>query len=167
VTHSLLPPDLTLQLDKTLVDLGYALVRIMLLPGRRSATLQLMAERADRTAMTVEDCETITRAISPVLDVADPIKGHYSLEVSSPGIDRPLVHLQDYDRFKGFEARLELHMPLPSGARRLKGEATGIHEEQVLFRLSTGEELTLDFHNIRQGRLILTDALIAATRQAL
>lgn len=161
--HSPLAPDLTTQLDRTLVDLGYELVRIMLFPGRRAATLQIMAERSDRAAMTVDDCEIITRAISPVLDVADPIKGHYSLEVSSPGIDRPLTRLNDFERFAGFDARVELHLPLPSGAKRLKGCALGIADETVRFRLESGEEIPLAFSNIRQAKLILTDALIAAT----
>jgi ribosome maturation factor RimP len=161
--HSPLSPDLTTQLDKTLLDLGYELVRIMLFPGRRAATLQIMAERADRAAMTVDDCETITRAISPVLDVADPIKGHYSLEVSSPGIDRPLTRLHDFARFAGFVARVELHLPLPSGAKRLKGHAVGVNGESVRFLPESGEELLLPFTNIRQAKLLLTDELIAAT----
>jgi ribosome maturation factor RimP len=161
--NSPLSPDLTTQLDKTLAGLGYELVRIMLFPGRRAATLQIMAERADRAAMTVDDCETITRAISPVLDVADPIKGHYSLEVSSPGIDRPLTRLADFARFAGFEARVELHLALPSGSKRLKGCALGVESDTIPFRLTTGETVQLAFGNIRQAKLILTDELIAAT----
>ena len=164
--HSPLSPDLTTQLDKTLIDLGYELVRVMLFPGRSNATLQIMAERIDRATMTVEDCEIITRAISPVLDIADPIKGHYSLEVSSPGIDRPLTRLDDFARFAGFEARVELHLALPSGSKRLKGSALKVEGETVLFRLTTGEDIPLAFANIRQAKLVLTDELIAATAAA-
>jgi ribosome maturation factor RimP len=122
-----------------------------------------MAERIDRAAMTVDDCEIITRALSPVLDIADPIKSQYSLEVSSPGIDRPLTRLEDFSRFAGFEARVELHLALPSGSKRLKGCVVRVEGDTVFFCLTTGEEIPLAFTNIRQAKLLLTDELIAAT----
>src|SRR5438132_520582 len=103
-------------IEPSLDAMGYRLVRIALL-GARRATLQIMAERRDEAAMSVEDCAEISRSISALLDVADPIAGAYDLEVSSPGIDRPLVRPEDYDRLAGFEAKIELSEPL-SGRKR-------------------------------------------------
>ena len=98
--------------------MGYELVRADLRSGRRRI-LQIMVERADRIEMTVDDCASVSRAISALLDVEDPIRGTYNLEVSSPGIDRPLVRLSDYDRFSGFEAKIELEQPV-DGRKRLR-----------------------------------------------
>src|SRR4051812_41161005 len=99
--------------------MGYRLVRVAVLGAGRT-TLQIMAERRDDAPMTVDDCAAISRAVSALLDVADPIASAYTLEVSSPGIDRPLVRPEDYDRFAGFEARIELSQPV-SGRKRLRG----------------------------------------------
>src|ERR1700733_3615351 len=102
----------------------YELVRVQLTPGGRYLTLQVMAERADRKPMTVNDCVKISSAISPRLDEADPLAGHYTLEISSPGIERPLVRLADYERFTGQMAAIELAAPLngeASGQKRFKG----------------------------------------------
>ena len=106
--------------------MGYRLVRVMITSGRR-ATLQVMAEPFDDRPMTVEDCAEISRSVSALLDVADPIAGAYMLEVSSPGIDRPLVRPEDYDRFSGFEARIELARPL-EGRKRFRGRLLGLAE---------------------------------------
>src|SRR6202043_3726304 len=94
-------------IEPSLEAMGYRLVRVVITSGRRP-TLQVMAERRDDQPMTVEDCAQISRSVSAILDVADPIAGAYMLEISSPGIDRPLVRAEDYDRFTGFEANTEL-----------------------------------------------------------
>ncbi len=112
-------------IEPSLEAMGYRLVRVAL-TGSQRPTLQVMAERGDEAAMSVEDCAEISRSISALLDVADPIAGTYTLEVSSPGIDRPLVRPEDYDRFAGFAARIELHEPL-DGRKRFHGRLLGTH----------------------------------------
>src|SRR6516164_3227845 len=104
--------------------MGYELVRVQFAGGDRRPTLQIMAERADRRPMAVEDCAEISRMLSAVLDVEDPVQGAYVLEVSSPGIDRPLLRQADYERFSGFEARIELSRPM-EGRRRYRGRLAG------------------------------------------
>lgn len=139
--------------------MGYRLVRVVITSGRRP-TLQVMAERVDDRPMTVEDCAKISYSVSPLLDVADPIAGAYMLEVSSPGIDRPLVRREDYDRFSGFEARVELARPI-DGRKRFRGRLLGTAGST--FRLATeiGEtELPLDA--VARAKLVLTEDLIAA-----
>src|SRR5258708_25130091 len=111
-------------LAPVLEALGYGIVRVQLHSGRR-ATLQIMAERRDGAAMSVDDCAQISRAASALLDVEDPITGAYDLEVSSPGIDRPLTRLQDFERFAGFEAKLETDRLL-DGRRRFRGRILGV-----------------------------------------
>src|ERR1700687_93581 len=117
--------------------MGYRVVRVAL-TGTGRPTLQVMAERRDDASMTVEDCAEISRSISALLDVADPIAGAYMLEVSSPGIDRPLVRPEDYDRFAGFEARIELNAPL-DGRKRFPGRALGRALEHVRLAGEAGE----------------------------
>src|SRR5688572_12265936 len=104
----------------TLTGMGYELVRVTISGGRNNQTLQIMAERADNKPMTVEDCETISHTVSAQLDVSDPIASAYTLEVSSPGIDRPLTRLKDFARFAGHEAKVQLLQPL-EGRRNFRG----------------------------------------------
>ena len=140
--------------------MGYRVVRVTFTGGKR-ATLQVMAERADDAAMTVEDCAQLSRHISALLDVADPIASSYLLEVSSPGIDRPLVRPEDYARFAGFEAKLELN-GLHDGRRRFRGRIVGFEGDAV--KMALGDEtVALPFREIARARLVLTDALLAAT----
>jgi ribosome maturation factor RimP len=145
-------------IEPSLEAMGYRLVRVSLTSTRR-ATLQIMAERLDDAAMTVDDCAQISRSISAVLDVADPIAGAYTLEVSSPGIDRPLVRPEDYDRFAGFEARIDLNAPF-EGRKRFRGRVLGRNGEYVRLVAETGEVM-LPFADIARAKLILTDDLIA------
>jgi ribosome maturation factor RimP len=146
-------------IEPSLATMGYRLVRV-LLTGGRQATLQVMAERLDETSMTVDDCADISRSISAILDVADPIPGAYSLEVSSPGIDRPLVRPEDYDRFAGFEARVELSSPV-DGRRRFRGRLVGTADGAVRLKTAQGEA-RLPLAAIARAKLVLTDDLIAA-----
>jgi ribosome maturation factor RimP len=111
--------------------------------------------------MTVEDCAQISDSVSVILDVADPIAGAYMLEISSPGIDRPLVRAEDYDRFSGFEARIELAQPI-EGRKRFRGRLLGTSAGNVRLATETGE-VNLPFADVARAKLVLTDDLIAAT----
>jgi ribosome maturation factor RimP len=143
--------------EPTVTGLGFDLVRIRLMGGRRPV-LQIMAERPDG-GIEVEDCARISRAVSAVLDVADPIGGEYTLEVSSPGIDRPLTRLKDFERWDGYEARVETSEPI-DGRRRFKGMLEGVADGEVLLAIAEGT-IGLDFGLIADAKLVLTDALIA------
>lgn len=149
-------------IEPSLSAMGYRLVRVALTGGRRP-TLQIMAERLDETAMSVEDCAEISRSLSALLDVADPIAGSYALEISSPGIDRPLVRAEDYDRFAGFEARIELTAPL-AGRRRFRGRLLGTGGGEVRLMTEAGE-VRLPFSAVHRARLVLNDELIAAAQR--
>jgi ribosome maturation factor RimP len=122
-----------------------------------------MAERGDDQPMTVEDCAQISHSVSAMLDVADPIAGAYMLEISSPGIDRPLVRTEDYDRFSGFEARIELARPI-EGRKRFRGRLLGTSAGNVRLATETGE-VNLPFAEVARAKLVLTDDLIDATRR--
>jgi ribosome maturation factor RimP len=144
-------------------DLGYRLVRVRL-SGLRRKTLQIMAERVSDGLMALEDCEALSRALSPVLEANDPIQGAYALEVSSPGIDRPLVQLEDFTRFHGHMARLETSQMI-DGRRRFKGAIAGVEGEAVLLAIETGAA-RIPFPWIITARLELTDELIAQDLRA-
>jgi ribosome maturation factor RimP len=148
--------------EPVLAQLGYRLVRVRV-SGSAGCTVQIMAERPDG-AMAIEDCEAASRALSPVLDVADPIEGPYRLELSSPGIDRPLVRRSDFDRYAGHTAHVEMNVPI-DGRRRFRGELLGSEGETVRLRCETaaGEpaDVLLPIDDIMEARLVLTDALIA------
>jgi len=153
--------EITRMIEPSLEAMGYRAVRIAFI-GARGATLQVMAERIDESAMTVEDCAEISRAVSALLDVADPIAGAYALEVSSPGIDRPLVRPEDYERFTGFEARIELARPL-DGRKRFRGRLLGRTPSGARLLAETGEVM-LPFEVIARAKLVLSDELIAAAQ---
>jgi ribosome maturation factor RimP len=145
----------------TLTHLGYELVRVQV-SGKERPTVQVMADRADGALFRVEDCEAISHAIGAVLDVADPIKGEWDLEVSSAGIDRPLTRAKDWNRFAGHVATLELAIP-QDGRKRFRGVALGADADVARLRLDDGTELAFPRTNIRKAKLVLTDELIAAT----
>ena len=148
-------------LEPSLAAMGYRLVRVQMSGGRRP-TLQVMAERLDDAAMTVDDCADISRSVSAILDVADPIPGAYSLEVSSPGIDRPLTRREDYDRFVGYEARVELAGPV-DGRKRFKGKVLGRAGDEIRMAVEEGgtlAEVALPFAAIAKAKLVLTDELL-------
>jgi ribosome maturation factor RimP len=137
---------------------GYRLVRLRLLSGKRK-TLQIMAERADGL-MDVDDCAKLSRALSEYLDShEDVVEGEYTLEVSSPGIDRPLTRLTDYARWSGHDARLELVAPDANGRKRFKGKLLGLEGSDVALDVD-GTRVCLPFGAIAEAKLVLTDALI-------
>ena len=123
-----------------------------------------MAEPTEQRVMSVEDCARVSRAISAILDVEDPISGAYSLEVSSPGIDRPLTRPKDYDRYAGHEAKIETNEPV-DGRKRFKGVLKGLAGEAVKLE-SDGEVISLPLTEIAKAKLVLTDALIKAHQAA-
>lgn len=143
--------------------LGLALVRVKMNGGRSDPTLQVMAERPDTRQLDLSDCEALSRRISDVLDQHDPIEEAYRLEVSSPGIDRPLTRLADFDDWAGFDARVRLVDKI-EGRKHLDGRILGTDGSTVRFALSKDAgEFATDMSTIASAKLILTDALIKAT----
>ncbi|MEX0364522.1 ribosome maturation factor RimP [Ruegeria sp. HKCCD8929] len=137
-------------------DMGYELVRIRLMSGKQT-TLQIMADKPEG-GIEVDDCAEISNAVSATLDVEDPILDAYTLEVSSPGIDRPLTRLKDFDMFEGYEAKLETD-ELIDGRRRFKGELAGVEGDEVLINIPEGT-IGLKFEWLSDAKLVLTDDLI-------
>tara|TARA_B100000315_G_scaffold117765_1_gene107993 strand:+ start:4293 stop:4790 length:498 start_codon:yes stop_codon:yes gene_type:complete len=150
-------------ISPALESMGYELVRVQL-SGDKRKTLQIMAERADGTDMTVDDCAAISKEISALLDVDDPIREAYSLEVSSPGIDRPLVRLKDFETYAGFEARVDMNF-LVEGRKKFKGKLLGIEDDKVSIRVKE-ETYALPFDDIRRAKLLLTKELLNAAAQS-
>jgi ribosome maturation factor RimP len=152
---------LTALIEPEVEALGYALVRVAMIGGTTDPTLQVMAERPETRQLELGDCETISRRISELLDEKDPIEGAYRLEVSSPGIDRPLTRLKDYADWAGHEARLKFENPI-DGSRQVSGVIEGVDGDMV--RISTTKGLReVPFESIASAKLLLTDALIKAT----
>ena len=143
-------------------DLGYELVRLRLMSGKQTI-LQIMAERPEG-GIEVDDCAKISTEVSAILDVDDPIDGEYALEVSSPGIDRPLTRLKDFDTFEGYEAKIETN-ELIDGQRRFKGELRGTQDGEVLVEIQQGI-IGLEFDWLSDAKLVLTDELIAESLKA-
>ncbi len=150
--------------EPVLSGLGYRLVRVRI-SGAAGCTLQIMAERPDGT-MTIEDCEIASRALSPVLDIADPIESSYRLEISSPGIDRPLVRRSDFDRYAGHVAQVEMAI-LIDGRRRFRGTLLGSDGDNVRLHCdglpAESAVVSLRIEDMSEARLVLTDALVSET----
>ncbi len=153
---------------------GFRLVRLRLMGGN-TKTLQIMAERPDGS-MNVEDCATLARALQDFLEQESPIEGDFELEVSSPGIDRPLTRLTDFARWAGHEVKLELHTPIMSvgesqsdqsnkGRKRFRGQLLGLDGQDVTID-SQNQRLNIPFGQIAEAKLVLTDALIAEDLKA-
>ena len=156
-------------IDPIAEAMGYEVIRIALQNSgggearKQEMTLQIMAERSDGT-MVVEDCANLSREISVILDVEDPISGEYVLEVSTPGIDRPLTRRKDFENYAGYEAKIELSVP-ENGRRRFKGLLQGLTGDLIKIDVD-GEVFEVDFNNINRSKLVLTDELLtAASRQ--
>jgi ribosome maturation factor RimP len=148
--------------EPVLASLGYRLVRVRI-SAFSGCTVQIMAEKPNGT-MAIEDCEAASRALSPVLDVTDPVEGPYQLEISSPGIDRPLVRRSDFDRYAGYVAQLEMAVPI-DGRKRFRGELGGTAGDCARIRYEaagdTSAEILLRIDDMAEARLVLTDTLIA------
>ncbi len=152
-------------LDPVAEASGYEIVRLRLMGGDHARRLQIMAEDSDGS-MVVEDCARLARALSSVMDAADPIAGEYTLEVSSPGIDRPLTRLKDFVAWEGFEARLEIDR-IAEGRKRFKGELAGVDGDLVAINLDgEAETAMLPFTWLTDAKLVVNDALMAAGARA-
>ena len=149
-------------INPTIDKLGFEIVRIEVL-GEMHPCVQIMAERRDQTGMIVDDCAQISRAVSSILDVEDPITNAYTLEVSSPGMDRPLVKREHFERFAGVEIRLEKRGQ-GDEQRRYRGNLKGIEGDDVVL-LIKGEEIIIPFVDVQKARVVITDALIAAAKE--
>ncbi|MFA6123528.1 MAG: ribosome maturation protein RimP [Sphingomonas sp.] len=161
-------PDLTALIAPEAAALGFDLVRVKLFGGKGDLTLQVMAERPDTRQLTIEDCADLSRRISDVLDALeaegrDPITEEYRLEVSSPGIDRPLTRLKDFADWTGHEARIVLAAPI-EGRKVLTGLLKGVTDDRITIYVQKHGEIELSFAQVGTAKLLLTDALIAATR---
>lgn len=154
--------ELTRLIEPEARALGFDLVRVQMIGGASDPTLQVMAERPDTRQLTIDDCADLSRRLSDMLDAADPIDGAYRLEVSSPGIDRPLTRLKDYADWAGHEARVTLAEPIEA-RKQFTGALSGTDGETVLMTLKDGTTARLPFAGIRTAKLVLTDRLIAAT----
>jgi len=156
-------------IDPVAESLGLAVVRVRLMGGTLRRRLQIMAERKSDHDISVEECARLSRAVSEVFDAADPIAGEYLLEVSSPGIDRPLTRLMDFDLFEGYEARLETDR-MVEGRKRFKGIVAGVEGDHVAIDLDGEEDTALiPFEWLADAKLVLTDELLkrgAALRAA-
>jgi ribosome maturation factor RimP len=155
--------------EPVIEQLGYRLVRVKV-SGADGCTVQIMAERPDGT-MAVEDCEAVSRALSPVFDMADPIERAYRLEISSPGIDRPLVRKSDFDRYAGNLVKIETEIPI-DGRKRFRGQLLGTQGEAARLRQDDGKdgaeaagpaEVLLPIGEMSEARLVLTDELVRQT----
>jgi ribosome maturation factor RimP len=147
-------------------EAGFALLRVTLggaQASSKSNTLQIMAEHIDGREINVGECATLSRALSVLLDEKDPVAGEYMLEVSSPGIDRPLTRLQDFQRWAGFEARLETAEAI-NGQKRFHGAIAGVDGNEILLKTEQ-ETIRLPYPALSRAKLVLNDHLLTATRK--
>lgn len=145
--------------------MGYEIVRVMMVGvGSGKPTLQIMAERPDGS-MPLDDCSRLSQAVSAILDVENVLDEAYYLEVSSPGIDRPLTRLKDFDRYKGFEAKVEIE-PALAGRKKFKGRLQGLEQDTaVSLKTEEGEVFAIPFEHIQKAKLTLNDELLKAAQQ--
>jgi ribosome maturation factor RimP len=157
-----LEQKLTRLVEPVIADLGFSLVTIKILGEAAGMVVQIMAENPETRKLPIEACASISRAVSAAMDVEDPINGRYTLEVSSPGIDRPLTRLTDFETYKGYEAKLESDMPAENGQRKFRGRLQGLDGEQVMIVTEQGEA-KIPYSALTRAKLVLTDELIKAT----
>ena len=150
-------------IEPAIGEMGFNIVRVRI-SGKKKLSMQVMVEHQDGQGMMVDDCAAVSRAISALLDVEDPIDAPYTLEVSSPGIDRPLVRVGDFQRFQGFQAKIETTRPF-DGRRRFKGVLLGVDGDTVRMMVD-GEEVDFSHPDIHKAKLILTDDLITAAEES-
>ena len=147
-------------IEETATSLGFELIRVTF-GGGRTQTLQIMAERPDGT-MLVDDCARLSREVSALLDVEDPVTGEYMLEVSSPGIDRPLTRAKDFVRWAGFDFKIEQRTGNEDGRRRFKGRLNSLEDGIIHMTTVEGEELALPYEDMLKAKLLLSDELLKA-----
>ena len=149
-------------LEPVINDMGYDVVRMITI-GNVNSTLQIMIERKDRKNIIVDDCADVSRAVSAILDEKDPISGRYNLEVSSPGLDRPLTTLENFVRFAGFEAKIETDVEIEK-RKRFKGRIVSVDEDENIIFSMDDQEYKIPFEAVTKAKLLLTDELIAAAQ---
>jgi len=159
--HTSLEARIAAFVEPSLQDMGFELVRVAVL-GKDRPTVQIMVDRADEAAVSVEDCALLGRHFNAVMNVEDPIPGPWTLEISSPGIDRPLTRVKDWNRYAGHLARIELAVPV-DGRKRFSGIVLGADTTAARVRLDDATEVALPLRDVRRAKLVLTDALIEAT----
>lgn len=152
--------QITDMITPSLEALGYRIVEVRLVEKGRSKTLSVMVERLDDVMMSFDDCTEISRTISALMDVEDPIQSAYDLEVMSPGIDRPLTRFEDYERFKDYEIKLECWRPL-DGRRRFRGVILGTKDELITLAFDNSE-VQIPYSHVKRAKLVMTDALFDA-----
>lgn len=145
-------------LAPTIEELGYDVVRIMTI-GVQKPTLQIMIERKDRANLIVDDCAAVSRAVSAILDEKDPIDGEYSLEVSSPGVDRPLTQAEHFSRFAGYEAKIETDEAI-EGRKRFKGKIIALGKDDIIEFMMDDTIYQIPFATVSKAKLVLTDELL-------
>jgi ribosome maturation factor RimP len=155
--------QLTRMIEPEAKALGFDLVRVRLFGGADDLTLQVMAERPDTRQLTIDDCAELSRRVSDLFDEKDPIADAYRLEVSSPGIDRPLTRLSDFSDWTGHEARIHLATPV-DGRKQLTGILQGVDGDRITIDVRKHAPMTIGFDQVADAKLLLTDALIAATQ---
>ena len=153
---------LTQLIEPEVEKLDFALVRVKMMGGESDPTLQVMAERPDTRQLNIDDCATLSRALSEALDESDPIENAYRLEVSSPGIDRPLTRLADFDDWAGYDARINL-VEAVTGKKQFKAVLKGRDGDAIRVTIPNQDDIIFNFTNIHSAKLILTDKLIAET----
>ena len=146
-------------LEPVVEALGYELVRVLTI-GQKNPTLQIMIDRKDGRDITVDDCAVVSRKVSEVMDEKDPIDDKYSLEVSSPGLDRPLTKIEHFKRFLGYETKIEMAVEV-SGRKRFKGKTTAVDENENIKIEMDGQEYILPFNDVNKAKIVLTDELLA------
>lgn len=151
-------------LEPAISNLGYEVVRILTI-GQKNPTLQIMIDRLDGRDITVEDCTTVSRAVSALMDEKDPIKDQYSLEISSPGLDRPLTKIEHFKRFAGYEARVETSVEV-NERKRFKGKLLNVDNQDQIHIEMNGTDYAIPFADISKAKLILTDELLQAAADA-
>lgn len=148
-----------------LADMGYTLVHVIMTSEADTAILRVMTEHSVTKQLNLDDAARLSRAVGAVLDVEDVITGAYRLELSSPGIDRPLVKPEDFTEYAGFEAKIEIEPPLPSGQKRFRGRLRGINEDKEILLETEEGPFELPYYNIQKARLVLTDDLLKAGQE--
>jgi ribosome maturation factor RimP len=144
-------------------ELGFSLFAIKMIGEGGSKTLQIMAEDPATRRLGIDDCTKITKAVSALLDVEDPIQGAYRLEVSSPGIDRLLIRPDDFTAYTGFDAKLETETPNAEGQKRFRGVIKGLKENETILLLTDTGEIEIPFSSLSKAKLVMTDELIKAS----
>lgn len=150
-------------IEPSVEKMGYEVVQIKLMPVNNRQTLQVMIERKDEKNISIEDCEKVSFQVSALLDVEDPVSGEYNLEISSPGIDRPLTRLKDFEKCMGLQAKIKTHLPV-QGKKNIKGYITETNGHTVKIKENTTEEnsaFLIEFNNIKQAKLVINEELLA------